>query len=89
MKWDDKLGEASQKWAIHLAKTDAGLQHSDPLDGFGENLYISKGSAAATGAHQAVLQWYVKSTSSPGSRNFVDDLDSVTFSFSSCHITLV
>ena len=57
MKWDEHLAEQSQKWAVHLAENDSGLQHSEPLDGFGENLYISKGSAAATGAHQAVLQW--------------------------------
>ena len=43
MKWDEHLAEQSQKWAVHLAENDSGLQHSEPLDGFGVNLYISKG----------------------------------------------
>ena len=57
MKWNEHLDEQSQKWAVTLAENDSGLQHSEPLDGLGVNLYISKGQAAATGAHQAVLQW--------------------------------
>ena len=43
MKWNEHLDEQLQKWAVPLAENDSGLQHSEPLDGFGVNLYISKG----------------------------------------------
>ncbi|XP_047146360.1 uncharacterized protein LOC101239151 isoform X1 [Hydra vulgaris] len=56
-KWDSGLAESAKNWALELAESDLGLQHSC-LQGYGENIYISKGTSSPVSTSQAVLQWY-------------------------------